>query len=78
MKIIIALVVSSMTLVPLFAEDVGYAGSGQARGLSRGLDPALKDAPYRNPALDIEKRIDDLVGRMTPFEKFKALHCRST
>ena len=78
MKILIALVVSGISLIPLFAEDVGYAGSGPARGLSRGLDPALKDAPYRNPALDIEKRIDDLVGRMTPFEKFKALHCRST
>ena len=77
MKIILALVVSSLTLVPLLAEDVGYAGSGSARAVSQGLDPALKDAPYRDDTLDVEKRIDDLVGRMTLFEKFKVLHCRT-
>ena len=32
------------------------------------------DAPYRNPSLDVEKRIDDLVPRLLPEEKAKLLH----
>jgi beta-glucosidase len=29
-----------------------------------------KAAPYKNPALPVEERVKDLLGRMTPEEKF--------
>ena len=50
------------------AEDVGKAASS---GVS-GKPPA--DAPYRNPALPVEERIDDLLRRLKPEEKAALLH----
>ena len=36
--------------------------------------PPPANAPYRNPGLDVEKRIDDLLPRLLPEEKAKLLH----
>ena len=40
---------------------------------SGGVPPPA-DAPYRNPALDVEARIDDLLPRLTDDEKVHLLH----
>jgi beta-glucosidase len=37
------------------------------------LDPALADAPFRDPKVPIESRIDDLLARMTAAEKIAQL-----
>ncbi len=52
-----------------FADDkveVSDAGSAGA--------PPPADAPYRNPGLDVEKRIDDLLPRLTDEEKMHLVH----
>ena len=35
----------------------------------RRISPELENAPFRNPSLPIEQRVDDLVSRMTLEEK---------
>ncbi|MDD8026761.1 MAG: glycoside hydrolase family 3 N-terminal domain-containing protein [Acidobacteriota bacterium] len=46
------------------------AAAGACRGNAGGERGLL---PYRNPALPIERRVEDLLGRMTPAEKFRQL-----
>jgi hypothetical protein len=37
------------------------------------LLPALRAQPYKNPALGVEERVKDLLGRMSPQEKAEML-----
>jgi beta-glucosidase len=37
------------------------------------LDPALANAPFRDPSLSVERRAEDLLARMTPAEKVAQL-----
>jgi beta-glucosidase len=46
-----------------FAQDTTQQGN-----LSQ-VSPEIENAPFRNPDLPIEKRVDDLVSRMTLEEK---------
>ena len=42
-------------------------------GVRLRAQPAPEPAPYRNPALDVEQRVKDLLARMTPREKAEML-----
>ena len=62
--------------VETYGED--FLGFGADReevrdGCNTGVPPPV-DAPYRNPALDVEARIDDLLPRLTDEEKVHLLH----
>lgn len=53
----------------------GMATGEVARvSLARQADSPPEDAPYRNPRLPIEERLDDLMGRLTPEEKARMAH----
>src|SRR5271157_5497661 len=43
-----------------------------AMGISCAQHPP-KDAPYKNPKLPVEQRVEDLLGRMTPRERAEML-----
>lgn len=64
-----------------FAEEefVGFAEGGEIVADSgfAGIPPPA-DAPYRDPSLDIEKRIDDLLPRLTDEEKAHLVHATGT
>ncbi len=58
-----------------FAEGVS-ATSGQR--VDEPTDKSLLQAPYRDSSLDMEKRVDDLMRRLTPEEKAELLHGASS
>jgi len=55
-----------------YAIDEAVKGDGAAFG-----QPPPADAPYRNPALDVEARINDLLPRLTDEEKMHLIHSSS-
>ena len=56
--------------------DDGRAASAPAPVVAT-TDRPPADAPYRDASLDVEKRIDDLIPRLTPEEKARLLHAAS-
>ena len=66
----------AMTAVAEEQQWAGYAVDSGAKGAAAKttVKPPPADAPYRNPDLDVEKRIDDLLPRLMPEEKAKLLH----
>ena len=59
--------------------STGYAdGSEKVKEATAIGQPPPADAPYRNPALDVEKRIDDLLPRLTDEEKMQLIHSSSS
>lgn len=59
--------------------STGYAdGSEQVKATASFGQPPPADAPYRNPALDVEARIDDLLPRLTDEEKMQLIHSSSS
>ena len=49
-----------------------------ASALPSPAQPEPADAPYRNPDLPVERRIDDLLPRLTPEEKSQLIHTVSS
>lgn len=64
---------------PAYGDEKGWVGFAVDKGTgvkataTTALPPPA-DAPYRNPGLDVEKRIDDLLPRLLPEEKCRLLH----
>jgi len=59
---------SARFAIPILVALAGFAGCG------RGPTADERDRPaYRDPGLSIDRRVDDLVARMTPEEKFRQL-----
>ena len=59
---------SARSAIPILVALAGFAGCG------RGPTADERDRPaYRDPGLSIDRRVDDLVARMTPEEKFRQL-----
>ena len=59
-------------------EPLGFAADTEVgAGVCRTLESPPADAPYRNPALDVEARIDDLLPRLTDEEKMHLVHSSS-
>jgi len=52
----------------------GFAADRETVVARKTGEPPPADAPYRNMALDIERRIDDLLPRLTDMEKAHLLH----
>jgi beta-glucosidase len=42
-------------------------------GGSQESNAQTPSAPYKNPGLDVDSRVEDLIGRMTPEEKVRQL-----
>jgi len=57
-----------LLLLALFSAFSFAQDTNQQRDVSQ-VSPEIENAPFRNPSLPIEKRVDDLVGRMTLEEK---------
>lgn len=72
----------SIGLLPLLALPLSNAQQSFADGaretsgqkIEKPTDETLLNAPYRNPDLPIEERINDLMSRLTPEEKAELLH----
>lgn len=47
--------------------------AGGIAACGRGPEPEKAGLPYRDPGLSIERRVEDLLARMTPEEKFRQL-----
>ena len=59
-------------------EPLGFAADTEvAAGVGRRLDVPPADAPYRNPSLDVETRIGDILPRLTDEEKMHLVHATS-
>ena len=52
----------------------GFAADRETVVVKKTGEPPPADAPYRNSALDVERRIEDLLPRMTDKEKAHLLH----
>jgi beta-glucosidase len=65
-------------MVPFATPDVSaltaQAEAGKPPHVETPTDPALARAPYLNPDMPLEQRVQDLQGRLTPLEKAKLLH----
>ena len=77
---IVVLSAAAFAVLSASAEEsfVGFAdGSEQVKESGATGQPPPADAPYRDPALDVEKRIDDLLPRLTDEEKMHIVHATS-
>lgn len=63
-------------LLPVLAQDGQFASatSGRATSVLVPTDPALRRAPYLDPRLPLEQRVEDLYARLTPEERIGLLH----
>lgn len=64
-------------LLPASAETFSFAevdGGKEVRPLSPPTDNSLLKAPYRDKSLPLEKRVDDLLSRLTLEEQAELLH----
>ncbi len=52
---------------------LGFLLAGLIAACGRGAAPEQAGLPYRDPRLSIERRVEDLLGRMTAAEKFRQL-----
>ncbi len=60
------------------ADGLGYASDAEKVAETKDLGtPPPADAPYRNPSLDVEARIADLLPRLTDEEKMRLIHSAS-
>ena len=74
-----AAVLAAATAFPVWGEEpLGFgADLEQVKDSADFGVPPPADAPYRNPALDVEARIDDLLPRLTDEEKAHLIHATS-
>lgn len=78
--------ISAFLLTACFLADNGTAQQNFAQGVSASsgqrvdvpTDQSLLGAPYRNSRLPLEKRVEDLMQRLTPEEKAELLHGASS
>lgn len=74
------LALSILSLPPLYAQQSFADGAKETGGqkIIKPTDPSLADAPYLNPELPLEERVDDLMKRLTLKEKAELLHGASS
>ena len=77
-NILLAVVMMAALLRANAEESLGFAADTEVGALaSSTMAPPPADAPYRNPALNVESRIDDLLPRLTDEEKMHLVHATS-
>lgn len=77
MKQSIGLAVALLALPGMLGAQGLPTGDVARVSLARQADAPPKDAPYRNPKLPIEERVNDLFARLTPEEKARLVHASS-